>query len=59
MRSIFFRNALLTTCSLLSLSMSLTAQQKTEKKYPALLWEITGNGLKKTLLPLRDHARQQ
>src|SRR5580704_18165382 len=47
MRSIFFRNALLTTCSLLFLSMSLTAQQKTEKKYPALLWEITGNGLKK------------
>src|SRR5580704_4220148 len=45
MRSIFFRNALLTTCSLLFLSMSLTAQQKTEKKYPALLWEITGNGL--------------
>src|ERR1700760_4757415 len=26
---------------------SLTAQRKTEKKYPALLWEITGNGLQK------------
>ncbi|MBS1663986.1 MAG: TraB/GumN family protein, partial [Bacteroidetes bacterium] len=26
---------------------SLTAQQKSEKKYPALLWEITGNGLQK------------
>lgn len=25
----------------------LTAQRRTEKKYPALLWEITGNGLKK------------
>jgi uncharacterized protein YbaP (TraB family) len=24
-----------------------TEEQKTEKKYPALLWEITGNGLKK------------
>jgi uncharacterized protein YbaP (TraB family) len=47
MRSIFFRNALLTTGLLLFLSMSLKAQQKTEKKYPALLWEITGNGLKK------------
>jgi uncharacterized protein YbaP (TraB family) len=47
MRSIFFRNALLTTGILLFLSLSLTAQQKTEKKYPALLWEITGNGLKK------------
>jgi uncharacterized protein YbaP (TraB family) len=31
----------------LFLASSLTAQQKTEKKYPALLWEITGNGLKK------------
>ena len=47
MRSIFFRNAVLTTGLLFFLSMSLTAQQKTEKKYPALLWEITGNGLKK------------
>ena len=25
----------------------LTAQKRMEKKYPALLWEITGNGLKK------------
>ena len=25
----------------------LTAQRRAEKKYPALLWEITGNGLKK------------
>src|SRR5882757_8070481 len=32
---------------LLSLASSLTAQRKTEKKYPALLWEITGNGLQK------------
>src|SRR5882757_10241458 len=30
---------------LLSLASSLTAQKKAEKKYPALLWEITGNGL--------------
>src|SRR5882762_6930600 len=32
---------------LLSLASSLTAQKKAEKKYPALLWEITGNGLRK------------
>src|SRR5437868_5778356 len=25
----------------------LTAQHRPDKKYPALLWEITGNGLKK------------
>ena len=30
-----------------SLSSLLMAQMRTEKKYPALLWEITGNGLKK------------
>ncbi len=28
-------------------SISLNAQTKTEKKYPSLLWEITGKGLKK------------
>ena len=31
----------------LSLASSLMAQKKAEKKYPALLWEITGNGLRK------------
>ncbi len=31
----------------LILALPLTAQQKTDKKYPALLWEISGNGLKK------------
>ena len=29
----------------LSLTSSLAAQKRTEKKYPALLWEISGNGL--------------
>ncbi|HXO75067.1 MAG TPA: TraB/GumN family protein, partial [Puia sp.] len=38
---------LLVILFLLFLASSLTAQQKTEKKYPALLWEITGNGLQK------------
>lgn len=33
--------------SLLLLALSLPAQRRLEKKYPALLWEITGNGLKK------------
>ena len=32
---------------LLSLAFSAGAQRHIEKKYPALLWEITGNGLKK------------
>jgi len=27
--------------------LTATAQRRAEKKYPALLWEITGNGLKK------------
>jgi uncharacterized protein YbaP (TraB family) len=31
----------------LFLALSLAAQRKTEKRYPALLWEITGNGIKK------------
>jgi len=38
---------LLVILFLLFLASSLTAQRKTEKKYPALLWEITGNGLQK------------
>src|SRR6201990_3721120 len=38
---------LLVILFLLFLASSLTAQQKTEKKYPALLWEITGNGLQR------------
>src|SRR6202000_1333578 len=32
---------------LLSFAFSAGAQRHIEKKYPALLWEITGNGLKK------------
>ncbi|KAH0537273.1 hypothetical protein GP486_008832, partial [Trichoglossum hirsutum] len=32
---------------LLLLAISSPAQRRAEKKYPALLWEITGNGLKK------------
>src|SRR5215469_5613628 len=31
----------------LFLTLSLSAQHRVEKKYPALLWEITGNGLKR------------
>src|SRR5258708_1559039 len=38
---------LLVILFLLFLVSSLTAQRKTEKKYPALLWEITGNGLQR------------
>lgn len=47
MRSTPLRCSVLVTVLSLFLASSLTAQQKTEKKYPALLWEITGNGLKK------------
>ena len=46
MRSTHFRYTVTLGCFLF-LAFSLTAQQQTEKKYPALLWEITGNGLKK------------
>jgi uncharacterized protein YbaP (TraB family) len=31
----------------LFLALSLTAQRKIEKKYPTLLWEISGNGLQR------------
>ncbi|HEV2481943.1 MAG TPA: TraB/GumN family protein [Puia sp.] len=34
-------------CFFLSFAFSAGAQRHIEKKYPALLWEITGNGLKK------------
>jgi uncharacterized protein YbaP (TraB family) len=47
MRSTPLRCSVLVVVLSLFLASSLTAQQKTEKKYPALLWEITGNGLKK------------
>src|SRR5580698_1408440 len=47
MRSTPLRCSVLVTVLSLFLASSLTAQQKTEKKYPALLWEIIGNGLKK------------
>lgn len=47
MRSTRLRCSVLVAVLSLFLASSLTAQQKTEKKYPALLWEITGNGLKK------------
>src|ERR1700743_2616043 len=32
---------------LLLLATAVSAQRGVDKKYPALLWEITGNGLKK------------
>ncbi len=35
------------TCCLLLFSNMLFAQQKKAEKYPSLLWEITGNGIKK------------
>ncbi len=47
MRSSPLRCSVLVAVLSLFLASSLTAQQKIEKKYPALLWEITGNGLKK------------
>src|SRR5579862_5956555 len=46
MRSTPFRLGVLAILSLL-LTLSASAQHRVEKKYPALLWEITGNGLKK------------
>ena len=47
MRSTLFRLCVPATIFLLFLAFSLPAQQHIEKKYPTLLWEITGHGLKK------------
>src|SRR5579871_5673274 len=47
MRVIFMRCALLPIVLFFLPIHFLQAQKKTEKKYPTLLWEITGNGLKK------------
>src|SRR5580698_5728401 len=47
MRSTHIRYSLLILGCFLFRTIPLKAQQKTEKKYPALLWEITGNGIKK------------
>jgi uncharacterized protein YbaP (TraB family) len=47
MRSIPIRKYSITLLSLLVLSPLLPAQPPPNKKYPTLLWEITGNGLKK------------
>src|SRR5258708_2670540 len=47
MRSTPLRKYFVALVLFLSLASSLAAQKRTEKKYPALLWEITGNGLKK------------
>src|SRR5882757_8478009 len=45
MRWIPLRKCTVALVFFLSLASGLTAQRRTEKKYPALLWEITGNGL--------------
>src|SRR5579872_3125956 len=47
MRSTPLRFCAAATVFLLLLALTLPAQRRMEKKYPALLWEITGNGLKK------------
>jgi uncharacterized protein YbaP (TraB family) len=47
MRSTHIRYSLLILGFFLFRTIPLKAQQITERKYPALLWEITGNGLKK------------
>jgi uncharacterized protein YbaP (TraB family) len=47
MRSIPVRKYTAAFLFFLALTPSLPAQKPPEKKYPALLWEITGNGLKK------------
>jgi uncharacterized protein YbaP (TraB family) len=47
MRSTRVWNYVSMTGLFLLLAPCLSAQRKTEKKYPALLWEITGKGLKK------------
>src|SRR6202795_3024466 len=46
-RPIPVRKILMALLLFLATSPFLTAQKRMEKKYPALLWEITGNGLKK------------
>jgi len=47
MRSTPIRFCASVTLLFLFLALSSTAQHRGDKKYPALLWEITGNGLKK------------
>lgn len=47
MRSTLFRRCVPATIFLLFLAPALPAQPHIEKRYPTLLWEITGNGLKK------------
>ena len=47
MRSIPFRFCALGAIFCLFLVLSPKAQENPGKKYPALLWEITGNGLTK------------
>jgi len=47
MRSIPLRICAQATVLLLLLAIASPAQRRLDKKYPALLWEITGNGLKK------------
>src|SRR3984885_12394351 len=47
MRSTPHRYCALVTAFFLFFASSATAQRHIEKKYPALLWEITGNGLQK------------
>ncbi len=46
MRPIRVRKCFVILFSFLSLTSVLMAQKRTEKKYPALLWEITGHGCK-------------
>ncbi|HMH22054.1 MAG TPA: TraB/GumN family protein [Puia sp.] len=48
MRPIFVRKLLLVLVCFLVPAAFLKAQKRVEKKYPTLLWEITGNGLQKT-----------
>lgn len=45
MRSTPLRNYILISVLFVFLTPTLSAQRRPEKKYPALLWEITGNGL--------------
>src|SRR5882757_7847529 len=47
MRSTPLRFCAPATVILLLLALTLPAQRRPDKKYPALLWEITGNGLDK------------
>src|SRR5271170_466897 len=47
MRLIFTVRQFIACAVFFVISFPVTAQQKEVKKYPALLWEITGNGLKK------------